>query len=141
MFSFFKVSILLKSFFPHTLFWSPWRCWWLKLMPRGQTDLLDHLVSACNRVLSVEGTSRRSPFPLTMLQPWTGQGVGLIGTQDYLLTSFLVTDKRTIGQVLILHSSLTNSGGSEISWKEQWFGICRPGLQSQSYPFYLEGLA
>ena len=111
MFSFFKVSILLKSFFPHTLFWSPWRCWWLKLMPRGQTDLLDHLVSACNRVLSVEGTSRRSPFPLTMLQPWTGQGVGLIGTQDYLLTSFLVTGKRTIGQVLILHSSLTNSGG------------------------------
>lgn len=141
MFSFFKVSILLKSFFPHILFWSPWRCWWLKLMPRGQTDLLDHLVSACNRVLSVEGTSRRSPFPLTMLQPWTGQGVGLIGTQDYLLTSFLVTGKRTIGQVLILHSSLTNSGGSEISWKEQWFGICRPGLQSQSYPFYLEGLA
>lgn len=110
-------------------------------MPRGQTGLLDHLASARDHVLSVDGTSKRSPFPLTMLQPWTEQGVGLIGTQDYLLTSFLVTGKRTIGQVLVLHSPLANSGVSEISWKEQWFGICRRGFQSQSYPFYLEGLA
>lgn len=92
-------------------------------------------------VLSVDGTSRRSPFPLTMLRPWTEQGVGLIGTEAYLLTSFLVTGMRTIRQVLVLHSPLANSGVSEISWKEQWFGICRPGFQSQSCPFYLEGLA
>lgn len=140
-FHFLKYQLFLKIFFPHTLFWSPWHCWWLKLIPRGQMGLLDHLASACDRVLSVAGTNRRSPFPLTMVQPWTEQGVGMIGTQDYLLTSFLITGKRTIGQVLILHSSLTNSGGSEISWEEQWFGICRPGFQSQSYPFYLEGLA
>ena len=30
----------------HTLFWSPWHCWWLKPMPRGQMGLLDHLESA-----------------------------------------------------------------------------------------------